>query len=1058
LETVSPSSTRQIGAAPARLCTRRLCALAGLLLSVAAPASTFAEVPSWLPRYDLGIQLNVAEHQVVVRERLTWFNRHARPSSELVFNAHAHYAVPSADLGLLAKTLEILRLAPSDAIDLHGPPLQIEHVYLVSDGTPGNSVPPVALPFCFRADNDTALEVTLPREVRQNESVTVEVTFNLRLPQRQGRWGQWEGITFLAQWLPVLAFYDEQGWQPTPFIPWHQPFFNEAGVYTARIDLPANQKLACSGTIVGEQDLGDGRRMVEVHAQGVRDFSLTCSACYQEFTGQIGPVRLHCFALPEHEFYARQMIRISAEAFSNYQAWFGPYPYQDFTICESYFGWNGNQCGGLVMIDSRIFGLPHRACNFVDELVSHEVCHQWWFNVVGVNGYAETWMDEGLAVYFAHRLMDVKYGPNNTLISLPAGLEWLPNIHRDDYRYATLMGSLARGEATATVQEMPRFKNLVRLMAMTYDRGGKIVGMIEARLGEEGFFNFMSIVYGKYQYRILRVRDFQHELEAYTGRSWEEFFDNWLYGKGMTDWSVERVHIEKWSDIARKWETPCWPSLNYNPRLLGALRGDPPPDPQPQRCHVTVTLRQKGEYSEATVLGFAMDGNDNYQVRVPIMPQVPDLQLDNPSAHVEVLPDNRVRVEIELPYEPTQITVDPDAVLLDRDPTNNNWKPRVRWRITPLYTQLDEVDLTNAYDRWNIIMGPWVYDATYIDPWYTRSAMAGARVGAYRTQEFSGGAYVAYRSDDRNVVAGVDALWDHWLLPEMQVGLNIERALTTWEGGPTSGSNTNGHERASRGVLFERYVLLPGSSFYLPPFQFVEAFEAIQSNSLPQPSSPTPGADPFHSQTLAGVHYHSDLLTPYWNPEAGLAVDVTGADGLPVLGEHHSFQEMFSQVSFVKTVRDLMSLSEESPFLRWLGDSRLAFRAYGAAAQPDDARVFTLGGGALFRGYDLSQRQGSMAWVASAEWRIPLVQRVNLDLLDHAVGVRNVYGAPFYDVGDAYLNGKESGPIAHAVGAGLRIDVAWFSLIERTIVRFDVAKTVNDNTPWQFWFGLDHPF
>jgi hypothetical protein len=244
----------------------------------------------------------------------------------------------------------------------------------------------------------------------------------------------------------------------------------------------------------------------------------------------------------------------------------------------------------------------------------------------------------------------------------------------------------------------------------------------------------------------------------------------------------------------------------------------------------------------------------------------------------------------------------------------------------------------------------------------------------------------------------------------------------------------------------------------LPPFQYVEAFEAIQSNSLPQPSSPTPGADPFHSQTLAGVHYHSDLLTPYWNPEAGLAFDVTGADGLPVLGEHHSFQEMFSQASFVKTVRDLLSLSEESPFLRWLGDSRLAFRAYGAAAQPDDARVFTLGGGALFRGYDLSQRQGSMAWVASAEWRIPLVQRVNLDLLDHAVGVRNVYGAPFYDVGDAYLNGKESGPIAHAVGAGLRIDVAWFSLIERTIVRFDVAKTVNDNTPLQFWFGLDHPF
>ncbi|HXY33999.1 MAG TPA: M1 family metallopeptidase, partial [Planctomycetaceae bacterium] len=600
------------------------------------------------------MRIEVAEHRVIVRERVTWFNRHVRPASELVFNAHAHYCVPSSDVGLLAKTLEILRLAPSEAIDLQGPPLQVEQVCLVDDGRPEASVPPVVLPFRFRADNDTALEVSLPREVCQNEHVTVEVTFTLRLPQRQGRWGQWEGVTFLAQWLPVLAFYDEQGWQPTPFIPWHQPFFNEAGVYAAHIDLPADQKLACSGSIVGEQDLGNGRKAVDVSAPGVRDFSLTCSACYQEFTGQVGPVRLHCFALPGHEFYAQQMIRISSEAFAAYQQWFGPYPYADFTICESYFGWNGNQCGGLVMIDSRIFGMPHHACNFVDELVSHEVCHQWWFNVVGVNGYAETWMDEGLAVYFAHRLMDRKYGRNNALISLPTALEWLPNIHRDDYRYATLMGSLARGEASATVQDMPRFKNLVRLMAMTYDRGGKIVGMIEARLGEAAFFDFMSLVYAKYQYRILRVRDFQHELEAYTGRSWEQFFDDWLYGKGMTDWGVERVRIEKWSQTDRNWDRPGWDPLGYDPGLLAALKGELPPGPRPQRCRVTVTLRQKGDYCEPTVLGFCLDGSDNYQVRVPVMPQVPELQLDNPPTHIEVLPDNRVRVEVELPCEPTQ--------------------------------------------------------------------------------------------------------------------------------------------------------------------------------------------------------------------------------------------------------------------------------------------------------------------------------------------------------------------------------------------------------------------
>ncbi len=740
------------------------CAPAGLLLALLGPSLAFADIPSWLPHYDLSMRLKVAEHRVVVCERVTWTNHDARPAANLVFNAHSHYAIPSDQLGLNAKTLEILRLAPSDAIDLNGPPLQVQKVCLVSEGGASEAASRVALPFLFRPDNATALEISLPSDVHQDEHVTVELTFTLRLPQRQGRWGQWEGVTFLAQWLPVLAFYDDQGWQPTPFIPWHQPFFNEAGIYTAHIVLPAVEKLACSGSVVGEKDLGNGWREVEVSAAGVRDFAVLSSARFQEFTGQVGSVCIHCFAFPEHEFYARRMLRIVAEALPVYQRWFGPYAYPNFSVVESYFGWNGNECGGLVMIDARIFGMPHRAYKFVDELVSHELCHQWWYNVVGTNGYAETWMDEGLAVYFSHRLMDSKYGKNNTLVALPGGLEWLPNIHREDYRYTTMVGSLARGEASPTVQDLPRFKNLVRLMAMTYDRGGKIVGMIEDRLGEDGFFDFMSLVYAKYQYRILRVADFQRELEAYTGRSWQAFFDNWLYGKGMTDWSVEKVNVEEWSQTSGRWQAQSWLPFHFDRNLLAAVKGEPAASPP--RCRVTVLLHQKGEYMEQTVVGFSLDGSQNYQVRVPVLPQVPVLQLEDPPARVEMLPGNRVRVEVELPCEPTQVTVDPDEVLLDRNPTNNNWKARVRWRPTPLYTQLEEVDLTNAYDRWNIIFGPWVFDSTYTDPWYTRSPMAGLRAGAYRTQDFSGGAYVAYRSNDRNVVAGVDALWDHVLWPE----------------------------------------------------------------------------------------------------------------------------------------------------------------------------------------------------------------------------------------------------------------------------------------------------
>src|SRR5262249_47864580 len=150
---------------------------------------------------------------------------------ELVFNAHAHYDIPSKDIGLLAKTVELLRLAPSETMSFAGPALDVTAVSVgqVSYGLPassgeadrleayptGTSLSPAS--YSYQKDNPTALVVPLPREVGPGESVTVELQFTVRVPNKKGRWGQWGGITTLAQWLPVLAFYDEKGWQPAPF-------------------------------------------------------------------------------------------------------------------------------------------------------------------------------------------------------------------------------------------------------------------------------------------------------------------------------------------------------------------------------------------------------------------------------------------------------------------------------------------------------------------------------------------------------------------------------------------------------------------------------------------------------------------------------------------------------------------------------------------------------------------------------------------------------------------------------------------------------------------------
>jgi hypothetical protein len=1007
-----------------------------LLLTINARARADYQPPAWLPHYDLNVRIDVDHHQVSVRERITWINYHKCPAESIVFNNHSHFTIPKKDIGLLAKTLEILKLAPSEALDFGSPPCQIQAVYLVDPAAQTKK----PLTFGYRPDNDTALEVPLPGPVSEGQSVTLELEFTLRLPQRQGRWGQWRGVTFLAQWLPVAAYYDEAGWHPTPFIPWHQPFYNEAGIYSATILTPPDETLGCTGSIASCTIGPGGWKEWHIGAVYARDFAVFCSKHYQEIIGQAGPVKVRCLHLPGHDFYGHEMIRIACEAIPTYTEWFGPFPYPEFTVVESYFGWNGNECGGVVMVDERLFGMPHMARNYVDSLLTHEICHQWWYNAVGTNGYAETWMDEGLATYFCHRMLDRKLGKNNPIIEYPSWASWLPSIHREDFRNFGMYGAVARGEAVPTVGPLPQFKHLINLSSMTYDRGSKIVGMIEERLGPAAFLDFMRCVYRKYYFRVIHVREFQHELEDYTHQSWQEFFDNWLFGAGMSDWSVEKVNIEALGP------GPHHRRLlpNWCPDFLCLRKGKQADSP----CRVTVLVRQKAEYCEPTVLGFCLDGSDHYQVRLPILPDTPVLELPDQHARMEALSRHLVRVTIELPCEPTQITVDPDQVLIDRHPDNNNWKPVCRWRLTPLYFQLDETDVTNAYDRWNFIAGPWVFADTYTNPWFTRSPMAGFRVGAYRTQEFSGGGFVAYRTNDRNVVAGVDGLWDHWPWCNTQVGFVAERSLATIG---------NDQTPSSRAVVFGRYVMMYSDSLYLPPFEYVEAFGSIQDRNLPDPRFTTPGTRQFETQTAVGLHYHKNYLTPYWDPEAGIAIDATVEDGLPVFGSH-DFRQAFGQVSTVKYTPDPLGLLKDTPWLCWLRDSRWAFRLFGAAATPDDVQFFSLGGGDLFRGFDQRERQGSMVWVGSVEWRVPILRDLRADYCDHVAGLRNVYAVAFYDVGNAYLNGRELGPTAQAIGGSLRFDVLWIGLIERTMLRIDVAKALNTNAPVQFWFGIMHPF
>jgi hypothetical protein len=966
------------------------------------PTPAFAaDPPAWLPRYELELNLDVARRRLTGVERVTFTNRHTRPAADLVFNAYSRYKIPDGDGVLLAKTLELLRSNPSDGIDWTGHRLDIQSVTFVKpDGTRQ------PLSFAWKAEPQTAFAVTLPTPIKQHESVTVEIHFTLDLPDKEGRWGHRQGITYMTHALPALTIYDDTGWHPTPFIAWHQPFHQEAGHYTVHLTLPSDQKLACTGSILAETDRGDGTKLVSIASTCAREFSFVCSARFHEWSSQVGTTRVRVLAIPEHAQMAQRCLDVACEVIPIYNKWFGQYPYPDFCIAESHFAWNGNECSGLVMIDSRVMGITPLMARYIDHLVSHETLHQWWYNVVGTDGYRETFMDEGIATFYTAKVLQKKWGKNAKMLQYPVGQSWLPNVKHDDYRFYGLYGTLARKEEAPTLQPIDQFGHVVTLFSMTYDKGSKIYNMIEERMGEDALLDFLRLVYTKYQFRILRVADFKRELETYTGRNWDEFFQNWVYGVGGSDWAIDSVKNEK----------TAGPGVR-----------------------TTVVLNQKAEFTEPTTLGIRFDGKSGYDLHIPISPDEGVPSNAGVPVQWEMKPDRRtVTLTFDLPHEPKQIAVDPDGVLLDKNPANNLWKCEPAVRLTPLLNPLDQTDITTSHDRWNIMAGPWL---GLNRPQFGQKAYAGFRADLYRLHTFQGGSYLAWDTDDLDLKAGADGIFHHWPWTKTELGIQYDHSMTDdWAS-----------LRRDRGRIYSRYILHDTPSFYLNPVEYVELYGRVEhaTDGMNRGRFVPAGVESFNDQAGVGLRWYRNYLTPYWDPEGGYKIDFNFEHGLPMFGTYSWYERVQGEFVFVKSMPEAMS---------YLSETKLALRAYGGMGWPDNGFHYQLGGGNRIRGLPRSEREGDSLWVGTVEWRLPLWKQTEQEFLYRAAKLENLYAAVFYDVGEVYLNGKTNGGVIHSVGAGLRFDLGWLGFIERTTLRLDFAKAISQSESIQFWFGLQHAF
>ena len=210
-----------------------------------------------------------------------------------------------------------------------------------------------------------------------------------------------------------------------------------------------------------------------------------------------------------------------------------PYPWDKYyQVCVQDFMWGGMENTSIsTLTDRTLFPKETENLRSSQGLVAHELAHQWFGDLVTCEDWSQVWLNEGFATYYAH----------------------LYNGHKDgqqDFLYGLL--NSARGFINRTVAEdsrpivFRRYDNPTDLFGyLVYPKGGWVLHMLRSELGPDLFRKSIKTYLERHQFRTVITHDLIAVVEEVSGRSFDRFFDQWVFHPHHPELQVKYSWDEK---------------------------------------------------------------------------------------------------------------------------------------------------------------------------------------------------------------------------------------------------------------------------------------------------------------------------------------------------------------------------------------------------------------------------------------------------------------------------------------------------------------------------------
>ncbi len=175
-------------------------------------------------------------------------------------------------------------------------------------------------------------------------------------------------------------------------------------------------------------------------------------------------------------------------------------------------------------------GMEHQTMTtqgyFVNWLTAHELGHQWFGNNVTCASWADIWVNEGFASYSEELMMEAFYpgdevgsmaSRHENIMDVPGGSVWVED--------STNSGRIFNGR-------------------LTYDKGAAIVHTLRFLIDDDDlFFQTLQDFQTMYSGGTATGLDFKAVAESVTGMDFTNFFNEWYFGEGFPEYTIEYVRV-----------------------------------------------------------------------------------------------------------------------------------------------------------------------------------------------------------------------------------------------------------------------------------------------------------------------------------------------------------------------------------------------------------------------------------------------------------------------------------------------------------------------------------